>query len=381
MADDRELEAAIASGKVPGAVTLVTDSENTLYSRAFGHSDAVAGTPMREDTVFQIASMTKAITTTAALQLVEQGRLSLDAPIGDVLPELAEPRVFAGWGEAGAIQTRPAARPITLRHLLTHTSGLGYSFMNADLLRHAAASGHAPNSRASFNLPLLFDPGERWEYGVGTDWTGLAVEAVSGQRLGDYLAEHVTGPLGMRATRFRPAAEMPEDAAKIHARLPDGGFAHVPMVLGEGEVQSGGGGLSSTAHDYARFLRMILRGGELEGARILTPETVAMMGRNDMPPQIRAGLMTTAFPDMAPEYDALPDQHTGWTVGGFLWNPEPGPAGRSPGSLHWAGIFNCYYWIDPTRDRAGLIMAQVSPFADSGVLGAFAALERMGTAM
>jgi CubicO group peptidase (beta-lactamase class C family) len=381
MADDRELEAAIASGEVPGAVALVTDSADTRYLRAFGHADALAAAPMREDTVFQIASMTKAITSAAALQLVERGRLTLDAPMGDILPELAAPRVLTGFDDDNRPLTRPATRPITLRHLLTHTSGLGYSFMRAELMYVAGASTAAPGSRASYDLPLLFDPGERWEYGVSTDWAGMAIEAVTGMKLGDYLAAEITGPLGMAATRFRGAAELPADAAKIHARLPGGGFAHVPMVLGGGEVQSGGGGLSSTAPDYARFLRMILRGGELDGVRVLSPETITLMQANDLAPGIRAGLMTTAFPEMTPEFDPLPDQQSGWSLGGFLVNPEPGPAGRSPGSLHWAGIFNCYYWIDPARDRAGLILAQVAPFADPGVLGAFAALERMGCAM
>ncbi|WP_292965996.1 serine hydrolase domain-containing protein [Novosphingobium sp. UBA1939] len=374
-----EFEAALAAANLPGAVALVTDSTGTRYLRAFGMADAVAGVPMREDTLFQIASMTKALTSTAALQLVERGQLDLDAPIGAILPDLADLPVLEGFDEAGQPMLRAARAPVTLRHLLLHTAGCGYTFMDETLLRCAKAGPKtAPGSRESLRLPLLFDPGTQWQYGTGTDWVGLAVEAVSGLSLQDWFDRELTGPLGMTATRFH--ADLPANASQVHARDNASGFVTVPMVLGAGSYQSGGGGLSSTATDYARFLRMVLRGGELDGVRVVSPETARLMRSDALPASLSAGVLTSALPQLATPFDPLPGQRGGWTLGGFLVNTETGPAGRSPDSLHWAGILNCYYWIDPARDMAGVILAQLAPFADPGALSAFAALERLACA-
>lgn len=379
MSDDSALADAISAAGLPGAVALIADADGVRYARAFGTIDAAGTAPMREDTLFQIASMTKALVTAGALQLVEGGKLSLDAPIGEVLPQLADPQVITGFGEDGAVQTRAAARPITLRHLLTHTSGLGYAFIQPEILRAFGPAGPPPaNTVAGITMPLLFDPGERWEYSVATDWAGLAIEAASGQTLGDYLEAALFAPLGMNDTAFRTAAAMPADAAKVHVRTPGGGMMAVPVHLQGDEFHSGGGGLTSTAPDYARFLRMILRGGELDGARVLSAASIAAMRANQIG-DIRAGAMGTAMPDLAQPFDTFPDQHTGWTLG-FLTNPERGPAGRSAGSLNWAGIFNSYYWIDPAAGVAGVFMAQLSPFGDPAALAAFAQLERMAYA-
>ena len=377
MLDPAPFDMAVAAAQLPGAVGMIVDREGVRFARAVGEADAVGHLPMREDTLFQIASMTKAITSVAAMQLVEQGRLSLDGDIGLVLTDLANPQVMVGTGADGKPQLRPAKGPITLRHLLTHTAGLGYFFIHPEVLGYYAATGMPePGSLASIKMPLMFDPGESWEYSVATDWVGQAVEAVTGQTLGDYLAAHVTGPLGMTQTAFR--SEMPAGAAKVHVRTPDGGWVINPAVLGGGEFQMGGGGLSSTAGDYARFVQMLLRGGELDGARILTTETVAEMSRNQVAP-LRAGAMGSAMPEFAAPYDTFPDQHTGWGLG-FLINPETGPHGRSPGSLAWAGIFNSYYWFDPAKGIGGVFMSQVMPFGDPGALAAFGALEAMAYA-
>ncbi len=347
------------------------------YERAFGSTAFEGGEPMRIDTIFQIASMSKAIVSAAAMQLVERGQLSLDQPIEEVLPGLASPNVITGFDADGQTQVRAATRPITLRHLLTHTAGLGYAFVHADLWRHFAAIGIAePGSMASITMPLLFDPGDRWDYSVATDWVGLAVEAASGETLGDYLKQNLFAPLGMKHTDFRDEQAMPPGAAQVFARLANGTLAPNPMNLGGGEFQSGGGGLSSTAPDYDRFLRMILGGGALDGHRVLAESTVATMTANAIGP-LRAGYMPSALPDFAPPYDPFPDQHSGWSVGGFLINPERGPNGRSAGSLHWAGIFNSYYWADPATGIAGIFMGQLLPFGDPATLAAFGALERM----
>ena len=318
--------------------------------------------------------MTKALVSLGVMQLVEAGRIDLDAPIGDVLPELADSQVLAGFAEDGAPILRPAARPITLRHLLTHTSGLGYAFVQPEILRYYQAVGMpVPGSRASITMPILFDPGDDWAYGVSTDWIGLAIEAVTGRDLQSYLEEHVFAPLGLKNTAFRDT--LPDAAAKVHVRNPEGGFVLNPLYLGGGEFHGGGGGLTSTAEDYARFLQMMLRGGELDGNRVLKTETITEMSRNQVG-DIRAGYMTTAMPEFAAPFDTFPDQHTGWGLG-FLINPEPVAGGRSAGSLCWAGIFNSYYWIDPTAGIAGVFMSQLAPFGDPGALAAFGELERM----
>lgn len=371
--DDRGLEQAITVAGLAGAVAMVADRDGVTYARAFGEKAVGSGNSMTVDTPFQIASMTKAIVSVAAMQLVERGRLSLDAPIGSLLPELADPRVLAGFDPDGTPQLRPAARPVTLRHLLTHTSGLGYAFVQPELGPYFAATGMpAPGSRAGIDLPLLFDPGDEWAYGVSTDWVGLAIEAATGERLGDVLAASLFEPLGMTGSGFHDA--LPPQAAKGHVRAGDS-LAPFDMFIGGGEFQSGGGGLVSTAPDYARFLRMLLRGGELDGARVLSAETVAEMGRNQVG-TLRAGAMASTMPALALPFDPIPDQHTGWGLG-FLINPEPGPHGRSPGSLAWAGVFNSFYWLDPAAGVAGILMAQLSPFGDPGALAAYAALERM----
>jgi methyl acetate hydrolase len=374
MIDDSTLSAAFTQANLPGAVAVLTDREGVTYARAFGARDASTGAAMAVDTPCQIASMTKALVSVAAMQLVEAGRLALDAPIGAVLPELADAQVLTGFAADGSPQTRPPARPVSLRHLLTHTAGFGYFFIHPQVLQYFGAVGMpAPGSKASLRMPLMFDPGESWEYSVATDWVGLAIEAVTGQRLGAYLAQAVFAPLGMTATGFHPA--LPEAAAQVHVRLPEGGFAISPAYLGGGEFDAGGGGLVSTAPDYARFVQMLLRGGELDGARVLKAETIAEMSRNQVAP-LRAGYMGSSMPSLARPFDNFPDQHTGWGLG-FLINPEPGPHGRSPGSLAWAGIFNSYYWIDPASGVGGVFMSQLSPFGDPGALAAFGALERM----
>ena len=377
MIDDSQFEAAFAAANIPGAVGMIVDRDGVRYARALGVADTASAAPMAVDTLAQIASMTKALVSVGAMQLVEQGRLTLDGDIGEVLPELANPQVLEGFGPDGQPQTRPAKRPLTLRHLLTHTSGFGYSFIHPEVLQVYAARGMPKaGSLDTIRMPLMFDPGERWEYGVSTDWAGLAIEAVTGERLNDYLTANLFEPLGMKDTAFRPA--LPDHAAKVHVRGADGALNPSPLYIGGGEFDGGGGGGTSTAPDYARFVRMLLNGGELDGSRVLKAETVAEMGRDHVAP-LRAGYMGTAMPDIAQPYDTFPDQHTGWGLG-FLINPEPGPNGRSPGSLAWAGIFNSYYWIDPTSGVGGVFVSQLSPFGDPGALDCFAALERMAYA-
>lgn len=374
MIDDSSFEQVFAQANLPGAVGLIVGREGTRYSRGLGVADVETGTAMGEDTLCQIASMTKALVSVAAMQLVEDGRLALDAPIGAVLPALADPQVLTGFDAGGQPLLRSARRPLSLRHLLTHTAGFGYFFIHPEVLQYFGAVGPpAPGSLGSIRMPLLFDPGERWEYGVATDWVGQVIEAATGCRLGDYMAEHIFAPLGMTQTAFRDA--LPEQAAKVHVRLPEGGFRAMPTYMGGGEFDGGGGGLTGTGADYARFVRMILGHGALDGVRVLKAETVSEMTRNQIG-ALRAGAFASSMPGLSHAFDGFPDQHPGWGLG-FLITPEPGPHGRSPGSLTWAGIFNSYYWIDPAEGVGGVFMSQLSPFGDPGAMAAFGALERM----
>ncbi len=371
------LTEALHGTGIPGAVAFVGGRDGPRASAAVGLADPAAGTPMQLDTMFQLASMTKAIVSFAAMQLVERGLLDLDAPIGSLLPALADPMVIAGFEDDGTVQLRPAKRPITLRHLLTHTSGLGYDFVNATQLRARGPGGAPPpGTMASITTPLLFDPGDAWEYGISTDWVGLAIAAASGQRLDAYLAEHVTGPLGMTDTVFALSDAQRARLVLLHARQDDGSLSPFPITLAspDAEVLSGGAGLSGTGSDYLRCLRMLLNGGSLDGTRILSAASVAEMSRNQIG-GLRAGVMATTLPMLSAPVDVFPGMDSKWGLG-FLINPETGPNGRAPGSLAWAGIANTYYWIDPANDIAGVLLMQLLPFGDAAALNVYSAFER-----
>lgn len=376
---DAVLRGAVERGEVPGVAAAAGNRAGTLYEGAFGRRGLDRPDPMTPDTVVWLASMTKAITTTAALQQVEAGTLALDAPIGDAVPALAAPEVLEGFEADGAPRLRPARRPITLRHLLTHTSGFSYDIWNADIGRHMERHG-LPGiitcRRAALQTPLAADPGERWEYGIGIDWAGLAVEAVTGQRLGEVLRERVLGPLGMADTAFRIGEAQRARLAAMHARGPDGSLAVIPFeVPQDPEFHMGGGGLYGTAPDYLRFCRMVLNRGSLDGARILAPETVAEMRRNQLGPlQVRR--LLTALPNSSNDAEFFPGMPKGWSLG-FMVNAEAAPGGgRSAGSLAWAGLANTYYWIDPQHDLAGVMATQILPFADPKAIDLLHAFER-----
>lgn len=369
------LQDAIAAAGIPGAVAMVGDRGGVREAIAVGQRGN--GAAMTLDTVFQLASMTKAVVSVAAMQLVEAGRLALDAPIGELLPDLAAPRVITGFDADGSAETRPAVRPITLRHLLTHTSGLGYDFVHADLARARGPAGPPPpGTMASLSAPLLFDPGERWAYGISTDWVGLAVEAASGQRLNAYVAANITGPLGMVDSGFGLGGVDPARLVANVARSEDGGVKPFPLEIGggAGEFISGGAGMVGTAGDYLRFARMLLNGGSLDGVTILTAASVAEMARNQIG-TLRAGVMETTMPMLSRRVEWFPEMTAGWGLG-FLINPEPGADGRAANSLAWAGICNTFFWIDPASDRCAVLLMQLLPFADPGALAVLSAFER-----
>jgi len=376
---DALLRGAVERGEVPGVAATAGNRAGTLYEGAFGRRGLDRPHPMTPDTVAWIASMTKAVTTVAALQQVEAGTLSLDAPVSEAVPALAEPKVLEGFDAEGAPKLRPARRPITLRHLITHTAGFSYDIWNADIGRHMerhGLPGITTCRRAALETPLVADPGERWEYGIGIDWAGLAVEAVTGQRLEEVLRERVFGPLGMGDTAFRIGAAQRERLASMHARGPDGSLSVIPFeVPQDPEFHMGGGGLYGTAPDYLRFCRMVLNGGTLDGARVLSPETVAEMGRNQIG-SLAVGKLVTALPASSNDAEFFPGMAKRWSLA-FMTNEEDAPGGgRSAGSLAWAGLANTYYWIDPKRDLAGVVVTQILPFADPKAVDLLHAFER-----
>jgi methyl acetate hydrolase len=376
---DDALASACATGDVPGIVAMATSDRHTLYAGAFGVRDFATGAAMTIDTVFRIASMTKAITATAAMQLVEQGRLALEEPLGRIMPELAAPQVLEGFDDGGRPLLRAARRPITLRHLLTHTAGFGYEAWNAEVGPYLRATGlpsPASGRLVALNQPLLFDPGERWQYGINIDWVGRVVETVSGEPLDRYFADHICGPLGMADTGFVPTPAQRARQTSAHQRGADGRLTPLPLEdpAAPREFFAGGGGLYSTGADYLAFLKMLLNGGTLGGAEILRPETVALMARNHIG-ALPAGILRSVQPERSNHVDFFPGQALRWGLAAMI-NAEPGPHGRSAGSLTWAGIFNSYFWLDPARRVAGLILMQILPFADPAALHAFAALER-----
>ena len=364
------LKRATDAGDVPGVAVALGNKAGTLYEGAFGSRSLGADAAMTPDTVCWIASMTKAVTGAAAMQLVEQGKLSLDGPIADVLPVLANAKVLDGFDADGTARLRPAKRPITLRQLLTHTSGFTYDIWNADMGRYMQAHqvpGVISCEHKALTTPLVFDPGERWEYGIGIDWAGKAVEAASGQKLGQYMKANIFDPLGMADTGFKIGAAQRERLAAIHVRTPDGLAATTIELTQTPEFEMGGGGLYSTVGDYLKFARLFLNGGTVAGARVLAADTVAAMSRNAMG-AVRCGVMKTAIPGSSNDVTFTSGMEWGLS---FMINPQKLETGRSAGSLAWAGLANSYYWIDPARDMAGVFATQILPFADIKALKLF----------
>jgi CubicO group peptidase (beta-lactamase class C family) len=332
---------------------------------------------MTVDSVFWIASFTKAVTSTAAMQLVERGKLALDAPIATVLPELANPQVLEGFDAGGQPKLRPAKRPITLRHLITHTAGFGYDLWNADLVRYQELKG-IPGVISCQNLalttPLGFDPGEKWEYGINIDWVGKAVEKASGQDLGSYFRDHIFGPLGMSDTGFKLRPDQRARLVGMHARQGDGSLQPIPFeVPQEPEFQMGGGGLYGTAGDYLKFAQAFLHEGRANGAAIVKPETARQMAANNIG-EINVRLLKTAIPPYTNDAEFFPGMVKKWGLG-FMISTERVPGAREAGSLAWAGLGNTYFWIDPKQGIAGVILTQLVPFADAKVLDLYGKFE------
>ncbi len=370
------LDAAAAAGDVPGAIATVVDADGVLFEGAGGRVRADEDTAATTETMIWIASMTKAMATVGVLQLIEQERLGLDDDVASIVPEFGDLQVLDGF-DGDEPRLRPAAGGATIRNLLTHTAGLGYSFSNFNLKRWYEITGSPEPlecNRGYLGTPLVADPGTAWEYGTNVDWAGVVLEEVAETTLDAYLAEHLFEPLGMSDTTFRLSDAQRERLMPIHTRLADGGLEVSDLALPpEPEMACAGHGCYSTAADYGRFLRAFLRGGELDGNRILREETVELA----LSPQIGAiplpDVIPSADPAVTNDVVSLPVPRS-WGLGFELVLADL-PGMRRAGTGAWAGLANCFYWLDRAGGRAGIFLTQVLPFFDERVLSRCMELE------
>ena len=365
------LRAGVSRRKIPAGVAMVAGAEKTTYAGAFGKRDSASGVDVTTDSIFSIASMTKAITSVAAMQLAERGKVQLDEPVEKHLPQLAKPEVLDGFDkESGKPVLRPVNKPVTLRRLLTHTSGFAYDIWDERMFQYTKQAG------LSLVGPLAFDPGTRWQYGTGVDWAGRLVEAVSGQTLEAYFERNIFEPLGMKDTKYSVPAEKFDRLVGGYQRQADGSLKENPRTLpAPPKAFNGGGGLYSTAADYVRFMQMILRRGRgSDQEQILQAKTVDLMASNQIG-ELSAGKLRSNRPNLSSDVDF----HPGFTDKfglGFLINTTAYEGGRSAGSLAWAGISNTFYWIDPRRGICAVLMMQFLPFCDTEAMGLLRDFER-----
>jgi methyl acetate hydrolase len=374
---DKLFTQATESKAMPGIVAVAATGKGIVYEGAFGKRELGKDAPMTVDSVVWIASMTKAITGTAAMQLVERGKLSLDRPAGEVVTALSSAKVLEGFDAAGQPRLRAPRRPITLRHLMTHTAGFAYEIWRPEIAQYQSATntpGITTCANAALTTPLLFDPGDRWEYGINIDWVGKMVETVSGQKLDRYFEDNIFGPLGMKDTSFKISPSQRARLASVHQRDEKGALAPIEFALPENpEFLMGGGGLYGTARDYLTFTQMIVQGGTLGGAQLLRRETVDLMAQNQIAP-LDIPYIKTAAPGLSNDVDLFPGMRKGWGLS-FLINMQDAPTGRTAGSLAWAGLANTYFWIDRTKRVSGVFLSQLLPFYDKTTIDLFGKFE------
>jgi methyl acetate hydrolase len=368
---DAVMRDAVERKDIAGVVAMAADRRGAIYQGAFGAANAATGRPMTLDALFRIASMTKAVTSTAAMQLAEQGRFAIEDPVEKYLPQFAKVPVFVSFdGATGAYRLRPTNKTVTIRHLFTHTSGFGYGFTNP------IVRDFKPRAGEEYPVgPLVFDPGERWLYGTSTDWLGRLVEKISGQSLDAYFRQHIFEPLKMSDTFYFVPQDKEARVVATHHRGPDGAIVTddtQPATAGFTPI--GGGGLLSTAADYIRFTRMFLNGGELDGTRVLSASSVALMGQSHIG-TLGVPALKTAIPERSDDFSFVADGRDKWGLG-FLITADQVTGKRSAASLSWGGIYNTYFWIDRERGITGVILMQFLPFADRKALALYDAFER-----
>ena len=362
------LKGATDRGDVPGVVVAVVNKDGSLYNEAFGKSRTLTNTPAMKDTIFNMASMTKPVTSVAIMMLVDEGKLTLDDEVAKYVPKWKDPLVIAKFNEAdSSFETRPAKRAITIRHLLTHTSGIGYGFSSPMLTKIMQKTG-----KTELDSPLLFDPGESWAYGASTRVLGHVVEAISGQKIDAFLESRILGPLGMRDTSYLMPPTKYSRVVAVNRRGADGTFVEQPVPATIPAQVQGDGGLYGTASDYGLFLRMLLNRGKLGNTRILSEKSAKTMleshtGTVVVQPQESANqALSRNFP-----LGALKDR---WGLG-FQLAAEKQSNRRTPGSGTWAGIFNTHFFIDPSREIGVAVMMQTLPFYDEASMKVYAGVE------
>ncbi|WP_428423271.1 serine hydrolase domain-containing protein [Methylibium sp.] len=367
-AADAVLAATVGrAGGAPGVVAMATDARGNFYEGAAGRRELGTDPPMTADTVMCLFSCTKALTGVTLMQLVEEGLVSLDDPAKKHVPDIGAIQVLDGFDAKGVPKTRAPRRDITVNDLMLHTAGFGYEFFSAEDLAYRRAKGIPTiiaNCYDAIKSVLLFDPGERWNYGVNIDWIGKVVEAVRGRRLGEVMAEHLFMPLGMADTAFVLTPAMQSRRASLHMRAPDGKLTPVPdLVLPQPpEMDMGGHGLYGTAGDYMKFIRMLLNDGAGANGRVLRAETVQRMSRNGLG-ALKSGGWVTSNPSLSNTGEFFPGLSKSWAYT-FMVNDEDAPTGRPAGSLMWAGLGNLYYWIDRKNGIGGFWGTQILPFQD-----------------
>ena len=359
------LTRAVDRNDTPGVVGLVVDRKGVLYEGAAGKADVARNVTLAPDAIFFIASMTKPVTSVAVMMLVEQGKLSLDDPVSKYLPGFDNLQVMTKFNEAdGTYESRPAKRTMTLRHLLTHTSGIGYPFASPVLARLTKV-----NHKDEWEFPLLHEPGEKWTYGANTRVLGLIVEKVTGESLEAYDQEHILGPLGMIDTSYAVPAEKQARLVKLYSRV-NGAFeeqTYLHAPLKPTPPYRGDGGLYSTAQDYGRFMRMLLNGGELGNVRILSAKTLRLMGENQIG-AVFVSLQPVGEPDRTRPFP-LGAGRDKFGLGFQITGAGPDVAKyRRAGSLSWAGLFNTEFWVDPHSGIGGVLLMQYLPFYDEGAI-------------
>ena len=367
---DAVLEAAVAGGRIPGVIAMVADSDGVIYQRVVGKRSTSTDDDMTMDTIVRIASMTKAITSVAVMQLVEQGKFELDTPAAEYLAFIGDAQVLHGFDADDKPILRAPSTPVTIRHLLSHTSGYVYEIWNekaAKYVEQGRVESMMTGGDGFFAVPLMSEPGSQWEYGISTDILGRLVEGITGQTLDDYFIENIFVPLGMSDTYFNVPDDKVARMAPLFSRSPDGDLTESPVNNTPTSNYSGGSGLSSTANDYSRFIRALLNGGELDGARILNAESIELMAQNHIGDLEAANSIISLMPTLSNDVNVFPQSADKFGLG-FLINTEPVPGGRSAGSLMWAGIYNTYFWMDRENDLCAVLMTQILPFYDDDVI-------------
>jgi methyl acetate hydrolase len=360
--------------RVPGVVAMITDRSANIYEGAMGERMLGSGQTMTADTIFAIFSTTKAITGTAIMQCVEEGKLDLDAPAKEYAPDIGKLQVIEGFDAAGKPKLRAPKRDITTRTLMLHTAGLGYDFFNTTYNRLAQEHGQPSVitcSKASMMTPLLFDPGDKWEYGSNIDWCGQIVEGIRGKRLGEVFKERIFAPLGMQDITFSMTPSMKSRLAVIHQREADGSLTPLPDLTlpPNPEVDMGGHGLYGSIGEYMKFIRMWLNDGTGPQGRVLKEETVEAAVRNGLQNQ-KVVMLPGVIPTLSNDAEFFPGVKKSWSYT-FMVNDEEAPTGRPAGAIGWAGLANCFYWIDRKNGVGGYWATQILPFADPTSFGGY----------